>query len=60
VRISNEEFNEFVNRFERKSNINEILSFYDNKILGDVLKLSLREIEIIQGIRQKLVDKRMR
>lgn len=60
MRISNQEFNEFVGRFERKSNISEIFSFYDNKILGETLNLSTQEIEKIQRIRQKLVDKRMR
>lgn len=57
---TNAEFNEFVCRFEGKANISEILTFYDDKILGDTLRLSSQEIEMIQGIRQKLVDKRMR
>lgn len=60
LNISKKDFNDFVNRFERKVNITEVLSFNDNKILGDTLNLSSHEIEVIQGIRQKLVDKRMR
>lgn len=60
LNITNVEFNEFVCRFEGKTNISEILSFYDNRILGNTLNLSSQEIKMIQGIRQKLVVKRMR
>ena len=60
MRISNQEFNEFVFQFEGKSNISELLIYYDKIILGENLNLSTQEIELIQGIRQKLVEKRMR
>lgn len=58
--VTNTEFNEFVCRFEGKANISGLLIDYDKKILGETLKLSTQEIEKIQRIRQKLVDKRMR
>lgn len=60
LKISDEEFKEFVIRFEGKPNISELLMDYDRKILGETLNLTTQEIEMIQGIRQKLVDKRMR
>ena len=43
-----------------KKNIEEILSKYDRKILKQVLNLNDYEINKIQNIRKKLINKRMR
>ncbi|MDM8159065.1 methyltransferase [Labilibaculum sp. K2S] len=60
VAINNQDFVEFVNRFENKNNINEVLHINDKLILNKVLNLSLPDIEKIQNIRKKLITKRMR
>ena len=54
------EFENFTNEFENKKNIEEILSKYDRKILKQVLNLNDYEINKIQNIRKKLINKRMR
>lgn len=58
--ISNECFELFVQNFEKKDSIEDILNKYDSIILGDHLGLSDDEINIIQLIRYKLVNKRMK
>ena len=58
--INKQEFVEFVNKFETKNDIDEILNINDNIILQSVLKLSSSDIKKIQNIRQKLISKRMR
>lgn len=58
--INYQTFTEFVNRFETKSDIDEVLQVNDNIILSKVLKLSSSDIKKIQNIRQKLILKRMR
>ncbi len=58
--INNQKFEEFVNRFENKQNIEEVLKINDDVILSEVLNLSQSDIEKIQSVRQKLVTKRMR
>lgn len=60
VNISVNKFEDFTNEFEKKENIEEIISKYDKQILGKVLKLTNDEIIKIQEIRQKLINKRMR
>ena len=58
--IDTNEFENFTNEFENKKNIEEILSKYDRKILKQVLNLNDYEINKIQNIRKKLINKRMR
>lgn len=53
-------FSTFTNNFENKENIEQILDKNDKEILNSVLKLNSEEIEQIQGIRRKLIKKRMR
>lgn len=57
---SQNEFENFTNEFEKKKNIEEILTKYDSEILNSSLNLNLEEITKIQNIRQKLINKRMR
>ncbi|PBJ12208.1 Eco57I restriction-modification methylase domain-containing protein [Flavobacterium sp. ACN6] len=57
---SQNEFENFTNEFERKKNIEEILTRYDSEILNFSLNLNSEEITKIQKIRQKLINKRMR
>jgi adenine-specific DNA-methyltransferase len=58
--ISSDEFKNFTIEFEKKENIEEILSKYDYKILNEVLNLNNEEILKIQNIRSKLINKRKR
>ncbi|MFB6318417.1 Eco57I restriction-modification methylase domain-containing protein [Saccharicrinis sp. FJH54] len=60
LKISNVTFRTFAKKFEQKSNINDILRKNDAKILGNVLGLNKEEIETLQQIRLKLVNKRIR
>lgn len=58
--ISAEGFNTFRNRFEAKSQIEDVLAINDSLILNGELKLSREDIEKIQTIRTKLISKRFR
>ncbi|WP_411897485.1 Eco57I restriction-modification methylase domain-containing protein [Elizabethkingia occulta] len=58
--ISEEDFNNFVEDFEKKSSIEEVLSKYNYSILNRVLGLSNEEITRIESIRVKLLNKRTR
>jgi adenine-specific DNA-methyltransferase len=58
--ISPEQFQLFVERFENKKGIEEILILNDFKILNHVLKLTNEDIERIRSIYKKLVNKRLR
>ncbi|UKB79561.1 Eco57I restriction-modification methylase domain-containing protein [Chryseobacterium sp. MEBOG07] len=60
IDISEEDFNEFVINFENKRNIEEILDKYNYRILNQALGLTQIEIDHIEMIRRKLVDKRTR
>lgn len=58
--ISKQEFENFTVDFENKKNIEEILSKNDKIILADLLNLSDDEVIKIQGIRKKLINKRLK
>jgi len=60
VEINEESFRRFAERFERKSDINEILNQNDHHLLHSTLGLSVHEIERIQAIYAKLYNKRFR
>ncbi|MBN2836390.1 MAG: N-6 DNA methylase [Candidatus Delongbacteria bacterium] len=60
LRIENDAFDRFTIRFEQKDNIKSLLAESDNEILGTYLGLSRNEIERVQLIRNKLVEKRIR
>lgn len=58
--IKEKKFGEFVEVFENKKDIEEILSFNDFKILNTSIGLTEEEILKVQEIRRKLVAKRFR
>lgn len=53
-------FNAYKNDFKKKNDIKEILSKYNNQILNSSVSLQDVEIERIEIIRQKLVNRRFR
>ncbi len=60
VKTTNETFEKYRGKFEGKENIEKILNIYDSKILNSTLELNRDEIEKIQLIRKKLINKRLR
>ncbi len=58
--IDENEFDKFTTEFENKKNIGEILKRNDFYILSTTLGLNYSEIEKIEKIRLKLINKRMR
>jgi adenine-specific DNA-methyltransferase len=58
--ITNKKFETFTKSFEKKSQIEDILNKNDFSILNASIGLNAEEIEQIQKIRTKLVQKRMR
>lgn len=60
IEINENEFQQFVNDFEHKSNIDEILRKNDYRILNKAIGITNIEIQYIESIREKLVSKRMR
>ena len=53
-------FQSYTLEFKSKSNIDEILSRYNNPILNQVLNLNTEEVNKIESIRKKLVLRRQR
>jgi adenine-specific DNA-methyltransferase len=60
LNITAKEFEIFTKSFEKKSQIEDILNKNDFSILNTSIGLNTEEIEQIQKIRAKLVQKRMR
>ena len=60
IKIKEDQFQKYRNKFEEKKNIENMLNSYDSKILNKVLSLSEEEIKRVQQIRQKLINKRFR
>lgn len=60
VKTTEGQFQKYRNEFEKKKNIEKILDSYDSKILKNALNLTEDEIEKIQRIRKKLINKRFR
>jgi len=60
VTIDDGAFAEFTNTFENKEDINEILALNDELILRQFMGLSVEEVQKIQLIYEKLVQKRFR
>ena len=60
VAVNDREFKNFRNNFENKPEIDRVLISYDEKILCSFLKISTAEIQKIQAIRIKLLNKRLR
>lgn len=60
INVSKREFRSFENIFERKNNINDVLTILDQHILRENLKLSNKSIEILQEVRKKLIKRRLR
>lgn len=58
--INDNEFNAFTTKFENKRSITEILIENDLRILNFTLGLNKKEIEKIEKIRLKLIEKRIR
>ncbi len=58
--ISEDDFETFKLQFESKASIEEILKDNDNKILKSILGLNATEINKIERIRIKLINKRLR
>ncbi len=58
--ITDEDFNTFTKDFEKKSQIEDILNRNDFNILNTSVGLNTEEIDHIQKIRTKLIQKRMR
>ena len=59
IKITEKQFQTYQNKFESKENIKSILDSYDSKILKD-LNLTKDELEKLQKIRKKLINKRFR
>ncbi|MDH7448034.1 Eco57I restriction-modification methylase domain-containing protein [Aquimarina sp. 2201CG14-23] len=57
---SADNFNDYTNAFKNKSNIDEVLKKHNQKILNTTLNLSIQEIDKIETIRKKLVNRRQR
>ena len=53
-------FEEYITEFKNKSSIRDILDHYNYQILNRTLGLTIVEIERIELIRQKLINKRHR
>jgi adenine-specific DNA-methyltransferase len=60
LEIDENEFNNFTTEFDNKKNIDEILAINDFNILNTTLGLNKNEIEKIERIRLKLLNKRTR
>lgn len=60
VGISEVEFRRYRKQFEKKENIEQILTNFDSLILNATIGLSQDEIHKVQQIRQKLINKRFR
>jgi adenine-specific DNA-methyltransferase len=60
LEIDENEFNNFTTEFDNKKNIDEILAINDFNILNTTLGLYKNEIEKIERIRLKLLNKRTR
>lgn len=58
--IPENDFDSFVENFENKSSIEDILNRYNFQILNGALDLDAEEIERIEAIRLKLINKRTR
>jgi len=60
LEINENQFNNFTTEFKNKKNIDEILAINDFIILNTTLGLNINEIEKIERIRLKLLNKRIR
>lgn len=60
IRISAKEFTNFSNFFKQKNSVEEVLRMNDNIILKKILHLNFEDIQKIQDIRKKLVQKRLK
>lgn len=58
--VRTDNFNEYKKNFKQKQNIEELLNNYNYQILNSSLNLGIDEINKIESIRKKLVDKRHR
>lgn len=58
--VSTDSFDDYTNAFKNKSHIEEILNNQNKKILNATLNLNTEEIEKIELIRKKLVNRRQR
>lgn len=54
------DFNEYKKNFKNKEDIVEVLLRYNHQILNSTLNLNSEEINKIELIRKKLVNKRLR
>jgi adenine-specific DNA-methyltransferase len=53
-------FEEYISEFKDKTSIKDILNKYNYQILNGTLGLTVQEIDKIENIRQKLINKRHR
>jgi adenine-specific DNA-methyltransferase len=60
IKISNTQFDDFTTSFENKSNIEQILTENDFKILNPTLGINSEDLIQLIGIRNKLKKKRLR
>lgn len=54
------DFEQFINDFDDKTTIKDVLKKYNYQILNTTLGLSINEINRVEAIRQKLINKRHR
>ena len=59
LEIDKNKFNNFTTEFENKKNVDDILVIKDFNILNTTLGLNINEIEKIERIRLKLLNKSM-
>ncbi len=60
LRITDKVFNDFVETFEAKKSIEDIIELNDFSILNSTLKLNSEEIRLIRQTKDKLIRKRMK
>ncbi len=58
--INDTEFKIYRNQFEKKESIESVLQSHDKKILSETLSLCESDVNRVQQIRQKLINKRFR
>jgi adenine-specific DNA-methyltransferase len=60
INISEEKFLQFVKQFEQKTCIEDVLNENDYYILNTSIGLTMEDIQRVQKIRNRLIQKRMR
>ena len=60
IKINSDEFNEFVDIFNKKTSIEDVLSFSDNILLARNPLIEQEDIEALREVREILMDRRLK